>query len=90
MIGEDLLNIYSTFWLDTSRFLNDHLSRDGIVPFNWIPKRRDPILSLDPGLAPPDFDIPEMEFDNPQLEVDNQAPDNENTQSSTVDQGPML
>ncbi len=30
--------------------------------------------------------MPQMEFDNPQLEVDNQAPENENTQSSIVDQ----
>jgi hypothetical protein len=65
------------FWLNLSRFLNDHLSREGLVPENWIPKKRDPILSLNPGLSP-------LEFDIPQLEVDNQALENKSTESLTI------
>ena len=33
------------------------------MPDNWIPKRLDPVLSLDPGLPPPDFDVPQPEVE---------------------------
>ena len=43
------------------RFLNEHLERGGTVPDDWIPRRLHPVLSLDPGLPPPDFDTPPAE-----------------------------
>jgi len=43
------------------RFLNDHLARGSAVPDDWIPKRLEPVLSLDPGLPPLDFDVPQPE-----------------------------
>ena len=47
------------------RFLNDLLARDGKVPEDWIPRWLHPLLSLDPGLQPPDIDRqqPEAEPD---------------------------